>query len=368
MEVIEINFNDGQLVERYDNFFDSCPNAFIQQSTYWADVIRDIGPDKPIFLLCNDDGQDIAGLPLYLYQQDSGNILTSVPQPGPLGGIFYRDDISDEKIEDIYRILLKQAVEIAERYHCITLSIITNPFNNDMDFYEKYLSPDFVFENFTQCILNDEIFEGNKIVLRDYNRRSALSRNLKAGKEYGYEISFCEDKKKLQDWYEIHKRRHTELGAQPLTFRLFENMFKILVSRDKARLILLERDGQIASGCFFIYHRNVMDVFMLSMNSDYARHGVNYVNTDYSIHWARDMGISHYNWQSSQSRESGVYEYKKRWGSVDNTFYYVTKLLCKPETIQEIGLDSLKRQYQWHYVVPFGVFSEGFDKKYFKKG
>ena len=86
MEVIEVDFNDNQLVDRYNRFFECCPNASIQLSTYWADVISGLGPDKPIFLICSHDGKDIAGFPLYLYQNQFGNILTSVPQPGPLGG------------------------------------------------------------------------------------------------------------------------------------------------------------------------------------------------------------------------------------------------------------------------------------------
>ena len=54
MEVVEIDFSDDQLVGRYDRLFEECPGAFIQQSTYWCNVIKDLGLDKPIFLLCNE--------------------------------------------------------------------------------------------------------------------------------------------------------------------------------------------------------------------------------------------------------------------------------------------------------------------------
>lgn len=368
MEVLEVDFRDKRLIERYDHLFEGCPNAFMQQSTYWAEVIKDLGPDKPIFLLCNDMGEDIAGLPLYLYEHELGNILTSVPQPGPLGGIFYKESTSKEKVNEIHRCLLSYAIEIAKRYHCITLTLITNPFYDDIDLYEKYLVPHFVFENFTQYIPLTKIFKGDAIILPDYNRRSNITRNLRRGKDFGYSIKFCENQEQLRNWYQIHQQRHTELGAVPLNYYLFENIFELLVPRNKAQLILVEHEGEIISGCFFIYHKKVMDVFMLSMNSEYARHGVNYVNINYSIHWAKELGTDIYNWQSSQNRAGGVYHYKKQWGSIDSTYYFVTKLLVDPGRIQEIGIDRLKQQYQWHYVVPFAVFTEGFDKKYFKKG
>lgn len=367
MEILEIDFRDNQLVERYDRLFEECPNAFIQQSTYWCNVIKDLGPDKPIFLLYSDAGIDIAGLPLYIYEHALGNILTSVPQAGPLGGIFHREDFPKEKIGEIYKCLLHKAVEIAKRYDCITLTIITNPFRDDIDFYKRYLLPDFVFENFTQYITLTSVFEGEKLTLRDYNIRSNMSRNIKKSKELGYSIKFCENLEQLKSWYQIHCQRHTELGAIPLEYCLFENMFYDLSPRNKAQLILVEYRGEIAGGCFYIYHKKIMDVFMLSMNPKYTKPSANYINTEYSLYWANSLGIAIYNWQSSQNRQCGVYNFKRQWGSVDRPYYFVTKLLCNLRDVQEIGADNIKQQYKWHYVIPYGAFTEGPDKKYFKK-
>ena len=357
MQIIEIDFTDKRLVERYDRLFEECPNAFIQQSTYWSNVIKDLGPDKPIFLLCENAGQDVAALPLYLYEHELGNIMTSIPQPGPLGGIFHREDTSIDKIHEIYMCLLLKAVEIAQHNHCMSLTFITNPFNNDIDFYEKYLSPEFVFENFTQYI------PLTQSVHRSHGHRN----NLNKAKKFGFNVKFCETLEELRKWYEIHNKRHVEIGTTPLEYCLFENMFQQLVTRHKAQLVLVKDDDEIASGAFYIYHRRVLDVFMLSLNSEYAKFAPNYSNTDYSVRWAKELGITIFNWQSSPNKKCGVYQYKKQWGSVDSPYYFVTKILCDPRTIQEIGIDNLKQQYEWHYVLPYEVFKKGFGKKYFKK-
>jgi hypothetical protein len=283
MEIIEIDFTNPSLIERYNQLFENCPQAFIQQSAYWAEVIKDLGPDRPIFLLCHDAGEDVAGLPLYLYEHEIGNILTSVPQPGPLGGIFYKAEVSKEKQEEIYQNLLHKAIEIAEHHRCMTLTLITNPFVNDIDLYVKYLQPHFLFENFTQYIPLSSIFQGDTIILRDYNRSSMLSRNLKKSKELDCIIKFCETSPQLQSWYTIHSQRHQELGAVPLSYRLFENIYRLLTPKNKAQLVLVQHNKEIASGCVYVYHKHIMDVFMLSMNSRYADFSVNYANTDYSL-------------------------------------------------------------------------------------
>lgn len=368
MVVEEIDFTDRELVERYDRLFEACPDAFIQQSTYWCSVIKDLGPDKPIFLLCSDAGEDIAGLPLYLYEHEIGNILTSVPQAGPLGGIFHKRGISWEEKDEAYKWLLHKAIEIAIRHQCISVTVITNPFSGDIDLYERHLSPNYVFENFTQYIPLKSIFSDGVMVLPDYNRRSNLSRNIKKGRGSGYSIRFCDSQDQLKAWHEIHCQRHTQLGAVPLDYHLFDNMYEHLVPRQKAQLILVVQAGEIASGCFYVYHRQVMDVYMLSVSPDYVELGANYVNTDYALRWANDLGIAIFNWQSAPNKESGVYRYKRQWGSVDSTYYFVTRLLCDPRRIQEIGINTLRQQYRWHYVLPFGAFKEGFGSKYFKKG
>jgi hypothetical protein len=102
MRVFEFALTDGALRARYDALFEDCPAAFIQQSTYWSEVIQDLGPDRPIFLLCEEDGIAVGGLPLYLFRGRFGDVLTSVPQPGPLGGVFLRPGIGTQQQERVY--------------------------------------------------------------------------------------------------------------------------------------------------------------------------------------------------------------------------------------------------------------------------
>lgn len=360
MDVLEIDFAQRELVERYDRLFENCPNAVIQQSSYWADVISAAGPDKPLFLLARDaGGEDIGGLPLYLYQGPLGNVLTSVPQAGPLGGIFCRENITDEKKEEIYRCLLEKADEIARRHQCLSLTLITNPFCNDLDLYNRYLSPDFTFENFTQYVpLTESIRPSN-----------SHSKNVNKAKKTEAAVVFCDNENDLRSWYRLHEKRHLELGAAPLKYAVFEKIFTGLVPRNKARIMLVKLGDAILSGCVHIYHRRVADVFMLSMDSACPELCPNFLNTDYSIDWMRRQGIEIYNWQSSESRQSGVYAYKRRWGSLECPYFFVTKLYGGGvEEIRRIGMEKIRRDYQGHYVVPFGVFDGKPGETYFRKG
>lgn len=367
MEAVEFGLTDARWRGRYDALFDACPDAFIQQSTWWAEAIQELGPDRPIFLLCRDGARDIAGLPLYLFEHRLGNILTSVPQPGPMGGVFCREGLAEADMEGAYGALLERASRIAEESRCLTLTIMTNPFRPDLPLCERHLSPDHVLENFTQYVPLDEAVPGGRVALRGLGRRSNLSRNLRKAHEAGFEVTACDAEADLEAWCRLHEERHTEVGARPLDRKLFRNILGVLGPRGKAGLLLVRAGREIASGCLYVYHRSVMDVFMLSMNPRYVGQAPNFLNTEHSLHWARRMGVRLYNWQSSPGRESGVYRYKRQWGSLEAPYHFVTRRLCAPERLREIGVEALKAEYPRHYVVPFGVFQEGFETRWFRK-
>ncbi len=368
ISVAEFGLADTGLRQRYDHLFEACPNAFIQQSTYWAETIAEFGPDQPIFLLAEVDGMAAGGLPLYLYEGPCGNALISVPHPGPLGGVFVRPGLPAAAVEAVYGGLLTRALETARARQCLTLTLLTNPFEDDLPRYQQHLAPEIIYENFTQFARLPEIVtaEGH-ICLRDYERRSNLSRNLRAARAAGFTLRVCETARDLADLYAIHVQRHQEMEIEPFPAGLIWNIQRELVSRNKALLLLVKQGEAIASGCIYIYHRSVLDVLRLSRDSRFAHQGPNFLNTEHSLRWARQQGIHIYNWQSSSQREDGVYRYKQQWGAHETPYYYVTRLLCPPGQLAAIGVDRLRTDYAGHFVVPYAAFEGGFHTGRFKK-
>jgi hypothetical protein len=351
---------------RYDALFESCPGAFIQQSSLWADAIAPLGPDRPLLLVWHDGTRDVAGLPLYLYLHPLGNVMTSVPQPGPLGGIFVRPGLVEDEVERAYAGLLARAVELARQEECLAFTVITNPFAPDLDRYRRHLEPEYELRNFTQFVPLDEVVAGNRLTLRDANRRSNLSRALRRAREAGFTVREAAGTDDFQRWYEVHRARHTDLGAAPLERTLLERLLSILAPA-KARLWLVCRGDEIASGCLFVHHRQVLDVCMLSAAPAHLEDGPNYLNTEHSLLWAAGLGVKVYNWQSSPGRLSGVYRYKAQWGSREAPYSFVTRRFCPPERLRRIGPDGARAEYRGHYLAPFPVLESGAAQGRFEK-
>jgi CelD/BcsL family acetyltransferase involved in cellulose biosynthesis len=359
IETVSCGLEDSGLVERYDRLFDCVDGAYVQQSTAWARAINDLGPDQPIFLLARRGGDDLAGLPLYLFQAEPGNLLTSVPQPGPLGGVFARADLDAGTREVAFAALLSRAVELAREHNCITMTLITDPLTADLPLYERHLAPELIFENFTQIVPLGQIFHGEEIILPRYRRSGSFRQRLRRAMAYGFTLRAAASEADVARWYEVHVKRHGEVGATPLPRALLERLLHVLEPSGRARLWLVEKDGVIVGGGLFVWHRATMDVFIMSMDSTYAAEAPGYALVDAALRWAHGLGVERFNWQSSASRTSGVYAFKARWGAEERQYHFVTKIFALPERLAALGADGIKRHYPGHYVLPFGAFADG---------
>lgn len=350
VHVAALTLQDEALLARYDTFFESCPNAFIQQSTDWARAVAPLGPDQPYFLLCEDDAGPVGGLPLYHFSGPVGGILTSVPQAGPLGGVFLRPGQEDN--EAVYRALFNEATALAQRLDCSILTMITNFLTNDAGIYERCLPADLVFENFTQWIaLPDCVADGHlnisgtvgKIV-RSARRKGVLVRRAAGG---DFDV-----------WYDIHCQRHGELDVAPLPRSLLNDLLFQMEGKGKAWLDVVEFKGRIISGCICVRHRNICDAFIMSMDSGFAHLDPNYALTAHILEQLSVTGGAIFNWQSSAARNNGVYNFKKKWCAREAPYSIVSRLLKPIDPFLALGLNGLSKAYTGHYVIPFGLFAE----------
>jgi hypothetical protein len=351
MNVLTFGFDDHALRARYDALFEATASAFIQQSTYWADAVCEVGPDTPLFLLCECGGEDVAGLPLYLLEHPCGNVLASVPSLGPLGGIFVRDAIAGERKQAAYRSLIERAIELARERGCLALSLITNPFDPDLELCRDALQPTFELENFTQFIpLRSVVSTDDRYLARNLGRAHAA----------GFELSECGSDEELEEFHRLLDRRYRELGIASPSLAFMLAVRRHLEPRGKSRLLLVRKDGDLVSGAHTVRHHRVMDSFQLGFDSTYRQQSPNFLAIERTLADAVNDRADIFNWQSSPSRRSGVYGFKQQWGGVERSYSFLSRVFCSVDHIKRMGLAKLQQDYAWHFVVPYRAFDDGF--------
>jgi len=77
------------------------------------------------------------------------------------------------------------------------------------------------------------------------------------------------------------------------------------------------------------------------------------VLADHAIRAARARGMKWWNWEASPGRDSGVYAFKRRWGSREAEYLTLARAR-QPETrLREIGADALRAAFPNMFVYPF---------------
>lgn len=353
----------------YGQLFKECPQCLAQQSLQWADVISPISPDRPYFLVVREESNKgvLGGLPLYYFEAKLGGILTSVPHAGPLGGGFYRGDMDLNLRRLVYSTLLSSAIQLAKKMKCISLTIITNPFTDDAALYKESSTPNYIMNNFCQAIdlsftlKNEGAYETGK---SSYNNH--LRKNLAKAEKAGVVVSWGDDAD-FEPWYEIHCKRHKELGVTPLPESLLRGILSVMKPAGMGGLAVAKIDKRVVGGCFYIWHRDVADAFIMSSDSDCFDCGVNYAVTYFAVRYFRKRGVKWFNWQSCK-KNSGVYLFKKRWGSREFPYQFLTWTYPGFEEVFKVEVEDTIKWYQWHYIAPFEAIRKKITNGVFDKG
>jgi len=353
MKFERLNFADKSEREYFDQRVLSDEHSFVQQTTKWAESIKDIHGDEPVFCFVEDEDLFL-GASLYLFRTEFGNILTSNVQAPTLGTLAYEGDPS--RRQEAYDHLLSEVVQFARAQDCVTVSVLSNPFHDEETVLKDAFEPDCGIESFVQTITIDEWFdeEGN-VTFEDYNRRTNLSRNVSDARDNGFDVEVSSSMADLEQWYEeIHAARIEELGGTPLPKPMFVNAFEIMA--DQTLFLVARKDGDLVGGDFCVYDEGgILENVMLSSRSEYFEEGVNFVLIDELLRWCFRNDIRLYDWQSSNPPRGGVYRFKEQWGSDERPFDHYTRILDREafRDIQSTDRDEVLSAFENHFLAPY---------------
>jgi len=272
-----------------------------------------------------------------------GNIIQSNPVLG-YGGI-----VSNEiNKEEIFDLLIKYMLKIGKEYDCITVTIGTSIFDENLDVYKKILKPDFIKENFYQFNTLEEL-PINKL---NSKRRRAINNEINKSIKNNVEIT-KDSNTYFEEWYKIHSDRFCEINVNPLPYNFLKSIVTYFTNNNLATFYYAVINGQLVGGTLVMQNKNVIDYFATSFKSEYVKinasqHILNQIHKD-SI----QKNIRIFNWESSPSKDSGVYKFKKRWGASEGKHYYITKVLGNIDILKSSDIEVVKRNYRGYYLIPY---------------
>jgi hypothetical protein len=329
-------------------FLDSLEFVPAQHDPRWSQVYAKLDNEEFYIIVARENRKIIGISNFTVFRGPLGAIVHANPYMG-YGGCSCAADRRGELIPSIMTALLDWACNSG----CVTVSVATPPFSEELfDLYIDAMRPDHYYRNFYQYhYLNEHPLEKLKP-----KRRQAFTSEIKRAKSSGITITRAVDVSQLDAWLDIYEARYAFIGARPLPRTFHKMLWETFAPIDKAQLDLAYNDGELLGGTLFLVGRGIVDYFSTAFKTESMNLYPGTLILHDALYRFIELGIKRFNWQSSPGRDSGVYNFKKRWGSLEGEYLILTKVLGDAKVFTSKTLSEVRDAYGAHFVLPYSLW------------
>jgi hypothetical protein len=333
--------NEDELISFLNTLGRTTPSILGYHYPFYRDMLVEIGVGQPVYLGARLNGRLVGLLPAFARRSAAGVVCSSLPYFGPNAGVLYSDK---EARAEIHTALLQALLSRAEQDKALSCSIYTPLLFDEFDLYDVVMPQAIVVDKFTQYLDLETATWSKKI---NYDLRKA--------ERLGVEISKEVTPERVETFYTIYQQNCYDHGI-PL--------------KPKKCVEFLVDEGILGkhTDIYFAFHRDEMIGGLLIIWSSltasyYVPCGLASARTlqpgtlliEQAVQDARARGIRIWNWESSPSRDSGVYRFKKKWGAIEGNYRIYVQTFQPREIFQQLGRDGILRHFPYYFVYPFDL-------------
>lgn len=285
--------------DQWTEFLNKCEAATIYHTPAWKKLLEATFNYEPHYLfVLNGSGRITGLLPLFrVNSKITGNRLCSVPFSHNCGFVGEKEALAAvlDKVFTLYRRLNVDYIEIRE-------SITTHDFNTSNTFCDHILElspdPETVWKKLKGAVRNK--------IRKAYKR--------------GVSVEVTRSPGDLRKFYELNCLNKRRIGVPAHPWRFLENIFTLL--KDYTSLYVSKYDGRIIGGGILIcYKSNALYAYGCA-HPEYLKLYPYYAYLWKCIEDSCLGGYQHYDLGRSEYSNSGLINFKKRWGVTEKPLYY----------------------------------------------
>ena len=315
----------------------------IQQHPRWIKTIDSLNYGELIGVGVKDGAKVLGFITFFRTQGYIGTVMQSNPFPACYGGIVTKCTGEQRALifEEIFKVL-KGELWTANRVDLVT--IVTPPFVSDEQLYKEYFCPDFETANDYQFI---------RLPAKQKSKQKGnIRRRVQTAKNAKLEFEVSANMEWFEVWLNIVNKRLSDLNANPLPSKFYNRLATSMLEEQKGLFCKASLAGKpLAIGLYF-YSDSVVDCFMRASDLDYKDMQPGVFLDYFSLEFFTDLGLQTFNWQSSPKQNKHIFDYKKNWGSLAETHYYLTKIINPKSAIFEASAEETATCFPHNFVLP----------------
>jgi hypothetical protein len=343
---------DNELVAFLDNLGKEEEQVLGYHYPFYRNMLESIGLGSPLYIgLRNEDGKLSAVMPGFIKESDNERVYSSLPFFGPNGGVIC--SVKDVNIEIIHREVLNFLFAYLAKQNIVSASVYS-PFNQPqmVELYTKLMGDSVRVNKFTSFIPLTHFELSN-----DHVESSAL-RNMRKALKSGVSIKETVTREEMDTIYEIYTQNCADYGIpmKPKETLLF--LLNDEEAKKYTKIYIAEFEGKMIGALLMINSPSTASYYIPCNVHEFRNLQPNACLIAHALEDAKKSGKKFWNWESSPSKESGVYIFKKKWGSVDSDYSIFIKPFRNQDYFAAIGQAEIAKRFPYYFVYPFNLLQK----------
>lgn len=292
-------------------------------------------------------GELLAVMPYCICESNIGKVYNSLPFYGSNGGLLCSKDIQQEEL--IYKVAIEKFYSLAKNDKALSATIISNPSYGGHEFYEKWSCYTYKDERIGQI----KHLPVNKTeLLNTYDQ--PRPRNIRKALNSGVIVTRSNNDEDFDYLIKTHQENIKSIGGLYKSKRFFQQLRKNL-SSDMYSLYTAKLQGETIAALLILNYGTTVEYFTPCISEQHRPTQALSLLIHYAMECAVDNNMEIWNWGGTWLTQGGVYDFKKRWGTKDYSYYYYTRVFDKSITC--INREVLLEKFKNFYVLPFSALS-----------
>jgi lipid II:glycine glycyltransferase (peptidoglycan interpeptide bridge formation enzyme) len=322
----------------------------------WKNLVESLTGAKPMYILVRMEGEIVGALPAFMKENPQhGNVLNSLPYYGSNGGPIISPALSRKEGKRLKKDLLTAFKRLAAENHCVTSTLISSVFENDIFTYDKALRPDFVDSRIEQVtILKPSTVDvETQLLYHTVDKRCRVA--IRKAQNSAITVEFAQDLRDFETFYEMHKKSIMNKNGIYKPVRFFELAFKIFKQNESFKLLFARKQGEIIGGLLLFYYKNMVEYYTPCFKLEYSDLQPLSLLIFEGMKDAIKNGYTMWNFGGTWHSQQGVLRFKRSWGPQQTSYYYYINRYRDIDSIMSLSPNTIVSEYPWFYVIPFNV-------------
>lgn len=293
-------------------------------------------------------GQAIIGcLPLFFSSNlQFGTVINSLPYFGSNGAFLLDKGLAIDQAKEVAHILLNELHQIIDQENIAAITLVTSPFD---DFSNEFLKEEFSadYKDFRHGQLTPLPVDKEALMDVFQNPRP---RNIRKAIKSGVKVRRATGKNDFDFMAQTHQQNMQKIGG-----KFKDNRFFDLVHNGDAgktfKLFVAELDGKPVSALLLFYFNYTVEYFTPCTLDDYRNLQPSSLLIYEAMKDAIEGGFRYWNWGGTWASQTGVYDFKKKWGAINKEYHYHTRLLNKE--LLSLTSYEINQAYPNFYTLPY---------------